>query len=185
MKRRIKMDENSANDLQLGELIPHSFDYNLSLEELDKWLTEQYEQLSQKKIPSLAGDCAMLGAALDLIDFAKNNLDISLDFSEKSLDGLRIIISMMRESYVEEKPSDEIFATWVNMTSGLFGCIIIKNLGGNWVESNAGMSVVVNGTAAFITNQVLGLISGENNNENAVIEIYDYLKKQSGNADAE
>lgn len=178
------MNENSTNDLQLGELIPHSFDYNQSLEELDKWLTEQYELLQKKEISALPADCAMLGAALDLVDFAKNNLDIQLDFSEKSLDSLRIIISMMKESYVEEKPSDEIFAAWVNMTSGLLGCIIIKNLGGNWIESNAGMSVVVNETAAFITNQVLGLISGANENENAVIEIYNYLKNQNGKADA-
>lgn len=174
------MNENTLNEIQLGEPIPKEFDYDLPLAELDKQLTEKYELLKQKKIEAVSGECIMLGCALDLVDFAKNNLDIELDFSEKSLESLRSVISMMKESYAEETPSDDIFATWVNMTSGLLGCIIMKNLGGNWIESNAGMSVIVNGTAAFITNQVIGAISGANPNENAVFEIYDHLKRQSG-----
>lgn len=179
------MSENIENEIQLGEPIPNEVDYNLPLEELDKWLSEKYELFQQKKIERLSPDCIMLGCALDMVDFAKNNLDIQLDFSEDSLNNLRIIISMMKESYAEETPSDDIFGTWVNMTAGLFGCIIIKNIGGNWIESNAGMAVAVNGTAAFITNQILGMISGANDNENAVIEIYEYLKSLNGNADAE
>lgn len=180
-----KTNENELNEIQLGEPIPNEFDYDLPLSELDKQLTEKYELLQQKKIDAVSGECAMLGCALDLVDFAKNNLDIELDFSEKSIENLCSVISMMKESYAEETPSDDIFGTWVNMTSGLLGCIIIKNLGGNWIESNAGMSVIVNGTAAFITNQIIGVISGANPNENAAVEIYEFLKKQSGTANAE
>lgn len=179
------MNENNLNEIQLGELSPNEFDYELPLSELDKQLTEKYEQLKEKKISSVSGECAMLGCALDLIDFAKNNLDIQLDFSESSLEKLRDVVVMMKESYAEEVPPDDVFGTWVNMTAGLLGCIIIKNLGGNWVESNAGMSVIVNGTVAFITNQLLGVISGANDNENFINEIYSLLEKQSGKANAE
>lgn len=179
------MDENNTNEIQLGEPIPNEFDVDLPLEELDRLLTEKYELLRKKEISSVSGDCVMLGCALDLVDFAKNNLDIQLDFSENSLDKLRVILSMMKESYAEETPSDEIFGTWVNMASGLLGFIIIKNLGGNWIESNAGMAVAVNGTAAFITNQIIGVISRAEVSENAIIEIYEHLKEQSGKADAQ
>ncbi len=178
VKKEFKMDENNLNEIQLGELSPNEFDYDLPISELDKQLTEKYERLKAKKITSVSGECAMLGCALDLIEFADNNLDIQLDFSTDSLEKLRDVVVMMKESYAEEKPSDDVFTTWVNMTSGLLGCIIIKNLGGNWVESNAGMSVVVNGTVAFITNQLLGVISGANDNENFVNDIYSLLSGQ-------
>lgn len=177
--------QDNLGEIQLGEAIPNEFDYDLELGELDKQLTEKYEHLNREKEGAVTPEWIMLGCALDLVDFAKENLDIALDFSEESLEKLCTVVSMMKESYAEEAPTDDIFATWVNMTAGLFGCIIIKNLGGNWIESNAGMSVIVNGTAAFITNQLVGAISGANPNENAISEMYDYLKKQSGIANTD
>lgn len=185
MKMGEKTNENDLNEIQLGEPIPNEFDYSLPLSELDKRLTEKYELLNSEKKGAVTPEWVMLGCALDLVDFAKENLDIELDFSEESLEKLQAVILMMRESYAEETPSDDIFATWVNMTAGLLGCIIINNLGGSWIESNAGVSVIVNGTAAFITNQSVGVISGANPNENAATEIYDLLKKQSGKSNTD
>lgn len=176
------MDENNLNEIQLGEPIPTEYDYSLPISELDRMISEEY-RLCESEGKQLSGEIAMLGCALDLISFAKENLDTELDFSESSLEKLRMIVLMMNESYAEEKPSDDIFATWVNMTAGLFGCIIIRNIGGYWIGSNAGVSVVSNGNVAFVTNSMLGGITGENKDADFIMNTYNYLKEQKKDAE--
>ena len=170
--------------IELGEPIPNSFDYTLTPAELDKQLSEKMALVRSGQLQA-THEFTMLGYALDFIDFAQQNVNIAINFDEENLVHLCSILGLLKNSFARNPPPNDIMASYVKAAAGFFGVMIIKNLGGNWVETSAGMSVSVNGTTAFITNRIAGILSGADENENAITEIYGYLKTQSGAANAE
>ncbi|MCH5203701.1 MAG: hypothetical protein J1F03_03080 [Oscillospiraceae bacterium] len=171
-------------NIEIGGVIENTFDYTLTPAQLDKQLSERMESVKRGEIKP-THELSMLGYALDFIDFAQQNVNIAINFDEDNLVHLCSILGLIKNSFAQNPPPNDIMASYVKAAAGFFGVMIIKNLGGNWVETSAGMSVSVNGTTAFITNRIAGILSGADENENAITEIYGYLKTQSGAANAE
>ena len=181
LKKEFLMDE---LNIEIGGAIENTFDYSLPPKELDKQLSERMNKVKSGEIKP-THELSMLGYALDFIDFAKQTVNADMNFDEENLEPLCEIVGAIKESFAQEPPSNEILASYVKAVTGFFGVMVIKNLGGNWVETSAGISVTVNGTTAFITNRVSGIFSGADEDENVISEIYGYLKDKRGTANAE
>ena len=171
-------------NIEIGGVIENTFDYSLPPKELDKQLSERMSKVKSGEVKP-THELSMLGYALDFIDFAQQTVNIEMNFDEENLADLCEILGAIKESFAQEPPTNEILASYVKAVTGFFGVMIIKNLGGNWVETSAGISVTVNGTTAFISNRIAGIFSGAGEDENVLTEIYDRLKKQSGTTNAE
>ncbi|MBQ9141463.1 MAG: hypothetical protein IJX63_06670 [Lachnospiraceae bacterium] len=161
-------------ELQVSEPIPNEADYQLSKEELTAWFDEQYELLQAGKKQGVTMEFAMLGHAMDFVDFAKQATQIELDFEEESLGAFEAILEAIYELFGRRRPSNEEFVDMVKRATGYFGVMILKNIGGNWVQSNIGMGIQIKGTNAFVYNKIARRLS--NGREDEVISFYEALK---------
>ena len=78
------MAENNF-ELRVSEPIPNEANYQLSKEELSAWFDEQYQLLQAGKKQGVTMEFAMLGHAMDFIDFAERATQIELDFEEEGI----------------------------------------------------------------------------------------------------
>lgn len=159
-------------NIEIGELIPNSFDYSLTPAELDKQLSEKMAQVRSGELKA-THEFTMLGYALDFIDFVKSNVDVELNFDEECLSSYCEILGEIQKSYAQDPPPGDLFNSVIKGAAGFFGIMVIKNLGGNWAQSNAGMAVIHNGTSAFVMNRVGRFLQ---NGEDDLGALYNYLK---------
>ena len=168
------MMSNNEINLEIGEPIPSEFDYSLSPAELDSRLSEQMELFKQGKRSVPTHEFSMLGYALDFIDFAKNRCNQEIDFDERCLPVFLGILNALHKMFAENPPPEEFFQTTVKQAAGYFGIVIIKNIGGQWVNTNMGMGISVGGTAALIMNPIARFLqTGEDN----LMAVYNQLKE--------
>ena len=161
-------------NIEVGEPIPNSFDYTLTPAELDKQLSEKMALVRRGELQA-THEFTMLGYALDFIDFAKNSVNVELNFDEDSLEPYCEILGEMQMSFAQEPPPADMMTGIIKGATGFFGVMVIKNLGGNWAQSNIGMAVIRNGTSAFIMNRVGRFLqSGEDD----MSALYNYLKTE-------
>lgn len=158
--------------IEIDGIIENAFDYTLTPAELDKQLSEKMEQVRRGETKPTQ-EFSMLGYALDFIDFAKNNMNITIDFGEENLEHFCGILGALQKSFAADSPPEDVFESYVKMSAGFFGVMVIKNLGGNWAQSNIGMTVIHNGTAAFVVNRVARYLKGE---EDGMAVLYGVLK---------
>lgn len=157
---------------EIGEPIPNTFDYSLTPEELDKQLAERVEKVKRGAVKGTQ-ELSLLGFALDFVDFAKQDMDVSLSFAEEDLANFDGIISAMRSRFIEDPPPQEFFEGFVKMSVGFFGVMVIKNLGGSWGESALGITLICNGKSAFIFSRMAQFLNGGNDSMTA---LYNALK---------
>ena len=160
--------------LQVSEPIPNEADYQLSKEELTAWFDEQYLLFQQGKKQGVTMEFAMLGHAMDFIDFARDAAKVELDFGEESLEDFEVLLDAICNTFGRQRPSDEDFVDMVKRATGYFGVMIMKNIGGNWVQSNIGMGIQIKGTNAFVYNRIARRLT--NGREDEVISFYEALK---------
>lgn len=159
--------------IEIGEPIPNTFDYSLSPSELDKQLSEKMVQVRHGEAKA-THEFTMLGYALDFIDFAKNNMNIMINFDEENLVHYREILGSLQRSFAQDPPPGDFFNSFVKGATGFFGIMIIKNLGGNWAYSNIGMTVIHNGVSLFVMNRVGRFLQGGDGDD--MEALYNYLK---------
>ena len=167
------MAENNF-ELRVSEPIPNEANYQLSKEELSAWFDEQYQLLQAGKKQGVTMEFAMLGHAMDFIDFAERATQIELDFEEEILGAFEAILEAIYQLFQRQKPSDEDFVDMVKRATGYFGAVILRNIGGNWVQSNIGMGIQIKGTNAFVYNRIARRLS--NGREDEVLSFYEALK---------
>lgn len=168
------MMSNNKINLEIGEPIPSEFDYSLSPSELDLRLSEQMELFKQGKRPVPTHEFSMLGYALDFIDFAKNRCNQEIDFDERCLSVFLGILNALHKMFAENPPPDEFFQTTVKQAAGYFGIVIIKNIGGQWVNTNMGMGIAYKGETALIMNPIGRFLQ---TGEDTVMAVYEHLKE--------
>lgn len=162
-------------NIEVGEPIPNTFDYSLSPAELDQKLSETMMKVRTGQAPA-THEYTMLGYALDYIDFVKNNMNITLDFGEENLADYCGTLDALKKSFAQNPPPADFFTNVLKGATGFFGIMVIKNLGGNWAQSNIGMTVIHNGTNAFVMNRVGRFLQGGEDDMGA---FYNYLKTQA------
>lgn len=159
-------------NIEIGEPIPNTFDYSLTPAELDKKLSESMMKVRTGQAPA-THEYTMLGYALDYIDFVKNNMNITLDFGEENLADYCKTLTELQKSFAQDPPPADFFNNVLKSATGFFGIMVIRNLGGNWAQSNLGMAVIHNGTNAFVMNRVGRFLQG---GEDDLGTFYDHLK---------
>lgn len=159
-------------NIEVGEPIPNTFDYSLTPAELDKKLSEAMTRVRAGQTPA-THEYTMLGYALDYIDFVRNNMNITLDFGEENLADYCKTLEALQKSFAQNPPPADFFTNVLKSATGFFGIMVIKNLGGSWAQSNLGMTVIRNGTTAFVMNRVGRFLQG---GEDDLKTFYEHLK---------
>lgn len=145
--------------LEIGEPIPNTFDYSLTPEELEKQLTERVEKV-KRGAEKGTQELPLLDFALDFVKFAKNDMEVELNFEEENLANFDGIISAMQRKFASDPPPKEFFESFVKIAVGYFGVLVIKNLGGSWGESELGLTIICNGKSAFIFSRMAQFLNG-------------------------
>lgn len=160
-------------NIEVGEPIPNTFDYSLTPAELDKKLSEAMAKVrAGQAVPT--HEYTMLGYALDYIDFVKNNMNLTLDFGEEHLADYCGTLEALQKSFAQNPPPADFFNNVLKSATGFFGIMVIKNLGGSWAQSNAGMAVIHNGSTAFVMSRIGRFLQ---NGTDDLKSFYGYLKQ--------
>lgn len=70
-------------------------------------------------------------------------------------------------------PAD-FFNNVLKSATGFFGIMVIRSLGGNWAQSNVGMTIIHNVTSAFVMNRIGRFL---HNGTDDLESFYNYLKQ--------
>ena len=164
------VNEDKKLDIQVGEPFISQIDYSLSREELADYCDRQMELINNGQEELATVELMMLGYALDFISFARNFVQEDIDFAEENLERFDAILETLHELLAGGGLTQDNFNDIVKKATGFFGVLILKNLGGNWVQTNVGMAINFNETNAFVYNRIARRIY--NGKEDEVISFY-------------
>ena len=169
------MNKPQNMNIQVSEPFISQIDYSLSREELADYCDQQMELVKsgQKELATI--ELMMLGYALDFIDFAHNAVQVDIDFDEENLELFDEILEALHEVSAGGGLTQENFNDIVKKATAFFGVFILKNIGGNWVQTNIGMAINLNETNAFVYNRIARRII--NGKEDEVVSFYQVVKE--------
>ena len=167
-------EANQNFEIQVGEPLSCQIDYSMSEQELEGYFDKQMELISagQENLANI--ELAMLGYAFDFIDFSKKAANVEINFSEDNVEVFDAILEAVHKLVAAGNMPQERFNDIAKQATAFFGVLILKNLGGDWVQSNVGMAMNIHGTNAFLYNRVTRRIV--NGQEDDVISFYEALK---------
>lgn len=164
------MFEKKSNN---NEVFPNTLQYDVSTETL----AEMYNMhISQYELTGNIGfDVVMLGNAFDFLDFAQEALEIELEFEEKDIPTFEEILGMLHEWVEESGMEQDTFNLYARCATAYFGVLILKYIGGNWVDTQQGVAIRKDEKDAFVYHQVAQRIAyGQ---EFDVVKYYEKLKE--------
>lgn len=165
---------NQNIEIQVGEPMESQIDYSMSEQELEKYVDEQMELISAGQEELATVELMMLGYAFDFIDFAKGAANVEVHFEEEFVGVFDAILEAIHKLVAAGDFSQERFNDIAKKATAFFGVLLIKNVGGNWVQSSVGMALNVRGTNAFLYNRVARRIV--NGAEDDIISFYEAVK---------
>lgn len=167
-------------DIQVGEPFISRIDYTLSEQELEAYFDKQMELVKNGQEELATFELMMLGYAIDFIYFAKNAASAEIEFGEENLNKFDMILGAIHKLVAAGKLEQENFNDLAKKAAAFFGVMILKNIGGNWAQSNAGMVINLCGTNAFVYNRVARrMYNGE---EDEVVSFYQAIKAVKENS---
>ena len=120
--------------------------------------------------------------ALDAIDVAERNFNISLDWSDESVEQVESMLDELHQQISVAKPSQDQIQTFSKMFGSYIGEVYRKNHDGEWglIESNGthfpGMKTKKTGTTFWPWGRVLNRIN--NGSEDNVWHYYKVLTEE-------
>ncbi|MBN1058844.1 hypothetical protein [Clostridium botulinum] len=163
---------NSKKELnvEIGEIKESLVDYSKSIEELTMYYDEQLELIKQERNELATLELMMLGYAIDFIEWIKEVFKIELTLGEESLSEFDRILEDVHQMYMKNGLREEVLNDLLKKCSGYFGLVILSNYKGNWVDSNLGPAIQINGVNAFVYNCIKRRI--QNNEDSDIIAFY-------------
>ncbi len=163
---------NSKKELnvEIGEIKESLVDYSKSIEELTMYYDEQLELIKQERNELATLEVMMLGYAIDFIEWIKEVFKIELTLGEESLSEFDRILEDVHQMYMKNGLREEVLNDLLKKCSGYFGLVILSNYKGNWVDSNLGPAIQINGVNAFVYNCIKRRI--QSNEDSDIIAFY-------------
>ncbi|MDE5779186.1 MAG: hypothetical protein K2I10_11860 [Lachnospiraceae bacterium] len=147
------MTENSF-EIDIGKPEVMEFDYSLSALELEAFVAEKYSLIKKGKKDLVNREFSMLYDAFCYLDYCRSVLGIQLDMTEGCLEALEQSLDKIVEKMAAGSMAEEEFKQLINLATAYLGVTIIKNIGGAWVPTNAGIAVMVGGNTIFVNNRM-------------------------------
>lgn len=143
------MFEEKCNE---NEVYPNTLQYDVSTETLAELFNMQMFQYQMTG--NVDFDVVMLGTAFDFIEFSKEALEIDLEFEEKSICDFEEVLDNLHQKVQEDGMEQEMFDQFARSATAYLGIIILKYIGGNWVDTNQGIAIRKEGKDAFVYRQM-------------------------------
>lgn len=173
-------EENRNLDIKVEEPFISRIDYTLSRQELEDYFDKQMELIKSGQDKQATIELMMLGYALDFIYFAKNVANVELGLGEEDIEMFDRILGAIHKLVKQGKLEQENFNDLAKKATAFFGVLILKNLGGNWAQSNVGMVINLCGANAFVYSRVARrILNGE---EDEVVSFYQAVKAMKDNS---
>ncbi|NFH81644.1 hypothetical protein FDA09_15395 [Clostridium botulinum] len=157
-------------NVEIGEIKESLVDYSKSIEELTMYYDEQLELIKQERNELSTLELMMLGYAIDFIEWIKEVFKIELTLGEESLSEFDRILEDVHQMYMKNGLREEVLNDLLKKCSGYFGLVILSNYKGNWVDSNLGPVIQINGVNAFVYNCIKRRI--QSNEDSDIIAFY-------------
>lgn len=173
MRSRNKV--NKGINIKVSEPYICKIDYSLPKDELEEYLEIQMYLISLGQKEAADFELMMLAYAFDFIYWAKDKCHVEMDFEEQNIGLLENVLEAIHKMTAEGRMTQEDFEGISKKAAAYLGVIIIKYLGGNWVESNIGCAVQINGMNIFVYNRVAGRIV--NGAEADIVSFYNAVQE--------
>lgn len=166
---------NKGIDIKVSEPYMCKIDYSLPKDKLEEYLEIQMYLISLGQKEAADFELMMLAYAFDFIYWAKDKCHVEMVFEEQNIGLLENVLEAIHKMAVEGRMTQEDFESISKKAAAYLGVIIIKYLGGNWVESNIGCVVQINGMNIFVYNRVAGRIV--NGAEADIVSFYNAIQE--------
>lgn len=127
-----------------------TINYLSDISELEKYYEKQYEFIKEGNTDLATLELVMLGNALDFINYADKSFGIKLTGDEKSVSEFDELLDALNRGISQENLFKKGNNNIVTQATGYLGFIIIANIGGEWLDTENGTAVNVNGRTAYI-----------------------------------
>lgn len=162
-------------EIKTGQPIERKIDLNKSIKELREFVDNEKEMIKQGHKENATVELLALGYALDFIDFADDSADIKLDFKEDNVINLERFIDGLCQAIEKEPVPDKNLQILITQAACYFSFIILKNIGGNFIQSNLGLALSIEGNNAFVYNRIGRRFTKGRDAE--IISFYEALKQ--------
>ncbi len=147
------------------------FSYNSDIAVLENYYQHQYDLIKKGDTDLVTFELVMLGNALDFIDFVKRYLGIKLDAKEKSVEMYDEVMDALSRGIINRNLFDKT-NNIAKKAGAYLGFLIIANIGGEWIDTNEGEAVIVDGREVYVCDFAANrLMSGSE------LNAADYYKK--------
>ena len=160
-------------EIQVYEVLTPKIDYSKSVDELVAYFDEELEKINRGERKADL-ELMMLGYAIDFLVIVKRAADIVLDFEEAAMPVYEAVLEALHRNYAGSPPTSEQFSDTLKKAAGFMCVVILKNIGGDLINTNLGLGVNISGTNAFVMNRVGRCL--QNGSEDDVISFYEALK---------
>ncbi len=157
----------------LGVFAP-TVDYNKSLDDLADYCNQQYELISAGNEEAATFELLILANALSFINFSSEICNVGLSFEDKKITYLEKALDILCENAKEFQMEEEEFNNIVKLASCFLCCLIIKNIGGNFITTNIGVGVHVGTKDIVIYDKIVSRLL--NGRDAEIITFYNNLK---------
>ncbi len=123
--------------------------YLSDISSIEKYYENQYELIKKGNTDLATLELVMLGNALDFTDYADKSLGIKLGFDEACVSYLDEVLDALNRG-ISQESLFENGNNLVTKASSYLGFLIIANIGGEWIDTESGAAVNVNGRTAYV-----------------------------------
>ncbi len=124
--------------------------YAADIPELERFYERQFDMIKKGNTDLVTLELVMLGKALDFFHFVKTRLGIELGTKEGAVQTFEEVLDAMERGVIQDNVFSEDGGSIAGIASAYLGLLIIANIGGVWEDTESGMSVNVNGRAAYV-----------------------------------
>ena len=142
--------------------------YSKTIEELKVYCKERAERIKngEKQLATL--DFAMLAYGLDCVEWAKKSFQLDLDLGEGSLLQFQTILENTAQAIKKGALPKERLDSFLKMFTGFYGMLILRNIGGAWVQSSVGPAIEAAGRPVFVMNCIIKFLNTGTEGESCI-----------------
>ena len=143
-------------DTQSGKAV----DYSADTAQLEDFYQKQYELIKAGNTDLATFELVMLGNALDFIQMVRTSLGIELNGNEKSAGAFEEVLDAFKRGIANKNVFDIAESKIAEKAASYFGFLIIANSGGEWLDTDDGAVVSINGRHAYVYAFIKQYLSG-------------------------
>ncbi len=139
--------------------------YSDTIEHLENYYNDRYELIRRGNTDFVTLDLVALGNALDFIHLVQQCFSVHLDNHPASVESFEEVLDALNRGIINENLFSQSGGEIAQKAAAYLGFLIIATIGGEWLDTEDGLAVNVNGRCVYVEDWIgKRLVSGSDLN---------------------